>query len=119
VNNQSNTSICHIIVFKNVDFHTQFSQTIHIICFLYKCCSEIKNNGSFLQIKTSLKYKTFSGKSHENQKTKFGFLGIYGGSNLSIFSKLFSLDFAHQDLDHALNLFTNFSCLSIYSCSLL
>jgi hypothetical protein len=76
VYSQSKISICHNIVFKKVDFHAQFSQTIHIICFLYKCCSEIKNKGSFLHIKTSLKYSTFSGKSHENQNVKFGFLGI-------------------------------------------
>jgi len=79
----------------------------------------MKNNGSSLHIKQSLKYSTFSGKSQENQNVNFGFLGIYGGSNFSIFSKLFSLDFAHQALDQALNLFIRFSCFSIYSCSLL
>jgi hypothetical protein len=68
---------------------------------------------------TSLKYNTFSGSSHEKLKIKLGFLGIYGGSSFSIFSKLFSLDLAHHALDQARNLFINFSCFSIYSCSLL
>jgi hypothetical protein len=86
---------------------------------LYKCNSDIKNKGSFLQIKHSLKYNTFSGKSHENSKKNLGFLEINGGSILSIFSKLFSLDLAQPALDHALNLFINFSSLSINSCSLL
>ncbi|MDP2396705.1 MAG: hypothetical protein Q8S84_03675 [bacterium] len=79
----------------------------------------MKNKGSFLPIKTSLKDNTFSGKSHEKSKKNFGFLGIYGGSNFSILSRLFSLDFAHPALDHALNLFISFSSFSINSCSLL
>jgi hypothetical protein len=119
VYNHSRTSISLIIVFRNVDFHTQFSQTIPILCFLYKCNSDIKNKGSFLQIKHSLKYSTFSGKSQEKSKKNLGFLEIYGASILSIFSKLLPLDFAQPALDHALNLSISFSSFSINSCSLL
>jgi len=103
----------------NVDFQTQFSQTIQILCFLYKCSSEMKNKGSCLQIKHSLKYSTFSGRSHENSKKNLGFLGICGGSIFSLFSKLFSLDFAQPALEPALNLFISFSSFSMNSSSLL
>ncbi|MBT3729504.1 hypothetical protein HOF65_06870 [bacterium] len=66
-----------------------------------------------------MKYNTLSGKSHEKLNLNRGFFGMYGNSSFSNFPKLFSLDLAHHDLDHALNLLTNFSCLSIYSSCLL
>jgi hypothetical protein len=57
-----------------------------------------------------LNESTFSGNSQVNSKLNLGFLGIYGFSNLSIFSSDFSLDFAHQALDPARNLLIRVSC---------
>jgi hypothetical protein len=53
------------------------------------------------------------------QKKNFGFFEITGASIISLFSNDFSLDFAHQALEPALNLFMRVFCFSKYSCSLL
>ncbi|MDR1987952.1 MAG: hypothetical protein LBQ24_04295 [Candidatus Peribacteria bacterium] len=81
--------------------------------------SFIKNNGSFLQIKHSLKNNTFSGNSQVKLKKNLGLNGIYGESTFSLFSNDFSLDFAQPALLQALNLSINLSSFSINSCSLL
>jgi hypothetical protein len=64
------------MVFIKVDFHTQFSHTIHILTFLYRYNSLIKNRGSFLHIKTSLNDNTFSGISQVYPKKNLGFFGM-------------------------------------------
>jgi hypothetical protein len=108
-----------MIVFKNVDFPTPFSPTIQILCHANKVTSFMKKRASFLQIKHSLKYKTFCGSSHVKLKKNLGLYGMYGASIISLLSRAFSLDLAQPALLPALNLSISLSSFSINSCSLL
>gem|GEM_PF-1317599 len=116
--NHSRGFICQRIVLRKVDFPAQFSHIIQTFCHKVSSISLMKNNGSFLPINTSLKYRILLLLGSSNRNWNFGFLVKIGFSITSILSIIFSLLFAQPALLHARNLLINCVWDLIYSCCL-